>query len=321
MTTQQLRYVLMLAEIKSFSISAKKLYITQPALSLYIMNLEQQLGAKIFDRSSSPIKLTNIGQEYVKTAQKILDLESELTNKISDILESKRGLISVGITPVQGSRLLEDTIIDYTKKHPGIKINIIEQEMIKLKEDVMDGVIDFFIGNYWLQDDQLIMDIIGSEHLFLAVPKDNIINKVLEPYQVPLQEIIANKYTPRVPIDFSVFTNEPFIILQPSQHIHTLIIDLCRKSGFEPNIVLQTNKPETAYALVRKGLGSTITSGTLIRRRGNSKSHPAYYYLPEEFAIRNIIVVYRKNRYISNIAQDFISVYKENLIHSRFKST
>ena len=318
MITQQLKYVLMLAEIKNFSISAKKLYITQPALSLYIMNLEEQLGAKLFDRSSSPIKLTSIGEEYVKTAQKILDLESELNNKISDILETKQGFISVGITPVQSSLLLEDAIIQYTQKNSFVKINIIEQEMGDLQDDVLNGVIDFFIGNYSVQNDQLTMDIIGTEHLFLAVPKNNSSNKGLEEYQVPLREIIDNKYTIRTSVDFSAFSNDPFITLQPSQHVHTIIIDICKDAGFEPNIALQTNKPDIAYSLVQRGLGSTIVSETLIRRR-DIKNHPFYYRLPEKFALRNIIIVHRKNRYISNIAEEFISIYKENLVYVKFK--
>jgi DNA-binding transcriptional LysR family regulator len=314
MITQQLKYVLMLAEIKNFSISAKKLYITQPALSLYIMNLEEQLGAKLFDRSSSPIKLTSIGEEYVKTAQKILDLESELNNKISDILGTKQGFISVGITPVQSSLLLEDTIIEYTKKNSFVKINIIEQEMVDLQDDVLNGVIDFFIGNYSVQNDQLTMDIIGTERLFLAVPKGNSSNIGLEKYQIPLNEIIDNNYTERPCVNFSAFSKDPFITLQPSQHVHTIIIDICKDAKFEPNVVLQTNKPDIAYSLVQRELGSTIVSETLIRRR-DIKHHPYYYQLPEKFALRNIIMVHRKNRYISNIAEEFISIYKENLVY------
>lgn len=313
MTTQQLKYVLMLAETKSFSIAAKRLYITQPALSLYIMNLEEQLGVNLFDRSSSPIKLTSVGEEYIKTAQKILDLEAELNNKISDILELKQGLLSVGVTPVRGSYLITDALIEYNQKYPGIKINMVEYEMSKLQDLLSDGSIDFFIGNSPIQNNLLTIKTIGAEHLFWAVPKNNPNNKILEPYQVPLQEIIKNKYTARTPADFSVFSNDSFILLQPNQHIHTLVLDLCNKAGFEPNIVLQINKLETAYSLVQKGLGSTVVSDTLIRH-ANLEKHPIYYALPEKSSVRNIIVVYKKNRYISHIAERFISILKRNLV-------
>lgn len=313
MTTQQLKYVLMLAETRSFSIAAKKLYITQPALSLYIMNLEEQLGASLFDRSSSPIKLTSVGDEYVKTAQKILDLEAELSNKISDILELKQGLLSVGVTHVRGAYLIADAIAAYSKKHPGIKMNIIEAETGKLQEEVLNGSIDFFIGNDSVQNNLLSINNIGLEHLFLAVPKNNPNNKSLEPYQVPPKEIIKNKYTSRTLVDFSIFSKESFISLQPSQSVHTLTLDLCSKAGFEPNVILQTNKLETAYSLVEKGLGVSIVSDTLIRH-GNLKSQPVYYALPEKMATRNIVVAYKKNRYISRMAEEFIYFLKKNLV-------
>lgn len=313
MTTQQLKYVLMLAETKSFSVAAKKLYITQPALSLYIMNLEEQLGVDLFDRSSTPIKLTNVGEEYIKTAQKILDLEAELNNKISDVLELKQGSLSVGVTPIRGSFLINDTIIEYNQKYPGIKINMVEYEMSKLLELALAGSIDFFIGNSPIQNSLLTTKTMGVEHLLLAVPKNNPSNKVLEQYQVPLKEIMENKYIERTPVDFSIFSNSPFILLQPNQHIHTLLLDLCSKSGFEPNVVLQTNKLETAYSITQKGLGSTIVSDTLIRH-ANLEDHPIYYTLPEKLSARNIIVVYKKNRYISLMAEKFISILKKNLV-------
>ena len=313
MTTQQLKYVLMLAETKSFSVAAKKLYITQPALSLYIMNLEEQLGVSIFDRSSSPIKLTTVGEEYIKTAQKILDLEAELNNKISDILELKQGSLSVGVTPIRGSYLISDAISLYNKKYPGIKINIIEYEMSKLSDSLLEGSIDFFIGNSPLQNNLLTIKTIGAEHLFLAVPKNNSNNKLLSKYQVPLHEIIENKYSVKIPVDMSVFSTDPFILLQPNQSIHTLMLDLCSKANFEPNIVLQTNKLETAYFLAQKGVGCTIVSDTLIRH-ANLEEHPIYYALPEKSSLRNIIVVYKKNRYLSHIAEEFISILKEKLV-------
>lgn len=313
MTSQQLKYVLMLAETKSFSIAAKRLYITQPALSLYIMNLEEQLGVTLFDRSSSPIKLTSVGEEYVKTAQKILDLEAELNNKIYDILELKQGTLSVGITPVRGSFIVTDALLEYKSKYPGIKINMVEYEMSSLQDLVLDGSIDFFIGNSPMENKQLLSKTIGVEHLFLAVPKNNPLNSKLKAFEVPLAEIKTGNYTERPPVDFHLFLNEPFISLQPNQRIHNLLFDLCNKAGFEPNVVLQINKLETAYSLVPKGLGSTIVSDTLIRHT-QLPEHPIYYSLPNKSSVRNIIVVYRQNRYISKMSEMFIEILKRKLV-------
>ena len=65
MTTQQIQCIITLAEEGSFSKAAKKLFVTQPSISQLIKNMEMQLGAPLFDRSSSPIQLTPIGQEKI----------------------------------------------------------------------------------------------------------------------------------------------------------------------------------------------------------------------------------------------------------------
>ncbi|MBP2032876.1 DNA-binding transcriptional LysR family regulator [Clostridium algifaecis] len=225
----------------------------------------------------------------------------------------KQGLLSIGITPIRGSFLITDAIIEFNQKYPGIKINMVEYEMSTLTDLVLNGSIDFFIGNSPIQNNLLTMKTIGIEHLFWAVPQNNPNNKGLEQYQVPLQEIIENNYSENNSVDFSIFSNDPFILLQPNQHIHTLLLDLCNNAGFKPNVVLQINKLETAYSLVQKGLGVTIVSDTLIRH-ANLEDHPIYYALPEKSSVRNIIVVYKKNRYISHMAEKFISILKNNLL-------
>lgn len=78
MTTQQIQCIITLAEEGSFSKAAKKLFVTQPSISQLIKNMETQLGAPLFDRSSSPIQLTPIGQAYYDAAKKILSTEREL---------------------------------------------------------------------------------------------------------------------------------------------------------------------------------------------------------------------------------------------------
>ena len=96
MTTQQIQCIITLAEEGSFSKAAKKLFVTQPSISQLIKNMETQLGAPLFDRSSSPIQLTPIGQAYYDAAKKILSTERELENRISDINNLKTGSLTIG---------------------------------------------------------------------------------------------------------------------------------------------------------------------------------------------------------------------------------
>ena len=110
MTTQQIQCIITLAEEGSFSKAAKKLFVTQPSISQLIKNMEMQLGAPLFDRSSSPIQLTPIGQAYYDAAKKILSTERELENRISDINNLKTGSLTIvlllSVAPVCSQKVL-----------------------------------------------------------------------------------------------------------------------------------------------------------------------------------------------------------------------
>jgi len=103
MDFHQLEYVMAIAEEKSFSKAAKKLYISQPSLSQYIMRLEEQIGIKIFDRTTNPLILTFAGEKYLEAAKNILILNNQLKRVLVDIADSKKGRLTIGI-PVSRNR-------------------------------------------------------------------------------------------------------------------------------------------------------------------------------------------------------------------------
>ena len=133
MTTQQIQCIITLAEEGSFSKAAKKLFVTQPSISQLIKNMETQLGAPLFDRSSSPIQLTPIGQAYYDAAKKILSTERELENRISDINNLKTGSLTIGTTPFRGSCMLPKSFAAFSKKFPDVELNVITDNVKELQ--------------------------------------------------------------------------------------------------------------------------------------------------------------------------------------------
>ena len=112
-TSQQIEYVLTLAEEKSFSKAAQKLYVTQPSLSQFIKNLEKELRVPIFDRSTSPIRLTPAGEAFVNAARKIKAIEDELNQQIADLTNLNTGDLRIGTSPFRASCLLPKSIAKF----------------------------------------------------------------------------------------------------------------------------------------------------------------------------------------------------------------
>ncbi len=99
MNDRQLRYILEIAREGGISQAAQKLYISQPSLSGLLAHVEKEIGAKLFDRSVTPIVPTYAGEKYIEAAEKILMTMEELQNLIGDIGQSRKGRMRVGCGP------------------------------------------------------------------------------------------------------------------------------------------------------------------------------------------------------------------------------
>ena len=83
---------------RSFTKAAENLFISQPSLSLTVKKLEDELGAKIFDRSCKEIALTDIGKKYIRAVEEIKNIEKNLKNEIEDLQKLRRGKVTIGST-------------------------------------------------------------------------------------------------------------------------------------------------------------------------------------------------------------------------------
>ena len=118
MTLTQLKYMNTVAEFGNFTIAAEKCCVTQPTLSMQIQKLEEELGVKIFNRSTKPIILTDIGEKIIIQAKKI----TQEASRMDDIVSTEKGFIGgefkLGIIPTVMPTLLPMFLNTFTKKSP-----------------------------------------------------------------------------------------------------------------------------------------------------------------------------------------------------------
>jgi DNA-binding transcriptional LysR family regulator len=302
MENRQMKYILKVAEEKSFSKAAKKLYITQPSLSQYILHAEQQLGVQLFDRTTIPLQLTFAGECYVETAKRILDLQVRLSQKIDDIVNLKKGRLTIGSSPFRSTYLLPRIIPLFKKKFPGIEIILAEGMTTELEELTLDGTTDLSLLLLPLSSDLFSYEPIFKEEIVVALPPHH-----------PLSETLKNK-DPQNRMDQRInlnqLQNESFILVTHGQRLHQTTIDLCTKAGFKPRIIVESQSMEAVQSLVSAGLGVALLPDTLIGRIHMPES-PCYFSLQDPIPTRTVIIGYRKGRYLSNAAQAFIDLVKE----------
>lgn len=312
MTSQQIQYVLTLAEERSFSKAAQRLYVTQPSLSQFIKNLEIELHTQLFDRSTSPISLTPAGEAFIKAALKIKDIEDELNQQLADLTNLKTGDLSIGTSPFRASCLLPKSIAKFHELYPGISINILEDVTHKLEEAAMEGKIDLFMGTGTFDESIFHAEELANEQLYLAVPPDSPLNNGLEAYQVTdcdikMDSVKLNK-TP--PVDLSTFQSTGFIFLKQNQKLYATAKEFCLSAGFNPYIILFSERIETTFSWSLAGIGCTFIPDFLVKF-GNYEKHPIYYKLSHPNATRSLCIAYRKNRYLSRVAMEYITLLKQ----------
>ena len=241
------KYVYEIYKERSFSKAAQNLYISQPSLSARIKKLEEQLGAPLFDRSTSPLKLTEFGEAYIKAAEEIFQIEQQMENHINDLNTLKSGHLAIGGSNLFAAYALPPIILRFQQKFPNIDIRLTEGNTAQLEEMLQNNTLDLVIDNYNYDSTLYDKTLYCQDDILLAVPKNLPVHEQLAHYQLSYEDILAQSYRqpdhPTVPL--AAFCNTPFIMLTPGNDTRTRGDKLCRAAGFRPNIILELNQQST----------------------------------------------------------------------------
>ena len=312
MNTQQLQYVLTLAEEKSFSAAAERLYVTQPSLSQYIHKIENQLGAVLFDRTTKPLTLTESGEVYLHAAKQILTIENDMIQRINEIEHLETGHLQIGASTYRTSYLLPKSIAAFREKYPGIHISIHEGEQEELFEELRTGKINLIIGSAGLLPLEFDVEVLSTERLYLGIPSNFSVNEKLKKYRLTFDDLYQKneKFLFAEPIDPCFLLEQPFILTEKGEfgreHMEKLFCSL--EIDQEKMISVQTVDAAFAYTLA--GVGISIIPDSLILF-GNFKEHPYYYSLPEEIASVKICMFTRKQSELPNIIKNYGQFLKD----------
>lgn len=292
---------------RSFSAAAKKLYITQPALSNSIKRVEDKIGAPLFDRSSSPIQLTETGREYIHAVEQIMAVQENFERYLSDAHNLRAGRLTIGSGAMLSSYILPRLIHDYKVRFPYVKVDVVECGVDELQRRLMDGVIDLAIENSAFPETLFECQFFRKENMILAVPGHWEINRELLPWRQSIENIASGEYLreryPAVPLE--KFADLPFILLKPDDECHSRVMAICRSYRFTPKPILTLNQQLTSYNMACAGVGAVFVSDTLVK---SAPPNPniCYYKIKGDMVERDICFYYKKNRYMPRCAEQFL---------------
>ena len=299
-------YIMAIVREGGFSRAAEKLYVSQPSLSATVKRIEEKISLPIFDRTTTPISLTEAGREYVRYATEIERMERDFERYIADRVNLSVGEVRIGGSSLFSSFLLPSMISEFNKKYPRVSIKIFENNTKNLMRELAAGNIDIVIDNAHIKNENIISARYTSERILLAVPARYEINEKLSHRALTVGDIKQGKH---LNDDFSVeleeFKNLPFILLNSENDTGKRASELFKKHSISPKIRFRLDQQMTAYNISCSGTGISFISDTLVK---NIDSTPSVYYyrLSDPETERNIYFYQKSNRYHSIACQKFL---------------
>tara|TARA_E500000178_G_scaffold206452_1_gene203954 strand:+ start:1633 stop:2565 length:933 start_codon:yes stop_codon:yes gene_type:complete len=239
MTITQLKYTLAVAEHGNFTTASEKCFVTQPTLSMQVQKLEEELGITIFNRSTKPLQVTEVGEKVLNQARKIIEESTRMNDVISEEKGIIGGTLKVGIIPTVTSTLLPLFLNIFTKKYKNVDLKIEEFNTETLVQKLEDNSIDCAIAATPLSNDKVLERPLYYEPFVAYVPKHH--------------SLSGNKY-----LELDDLTNGDLLILQDGHCFRNQVLNLCSLEDLNKQYELKSGSFETLINLSNNGPWMTI---------------------------------------------------------------
>ena len=251
MCEQQFLVFKEVAETGNITLAAKRLHTSQPSISLQIQNLENQYGAKLFERTNKGVTLTRAGQVFYQHICQVIQIMQEAAGQVADLTEDKRGVIQIGATLTIGEYVLPQILGYLYQVRPDIdfKAKIANTDIIA--QDVMEKRIHIgLIEGPVPQNRELVVENFWQDELVVVVP-----------YHHP--------WAKRTSVTLAELTQERMITREVGSGTRKVMEMALRERGLDPgqlNITMELGSTQAIKHVVSAGLGITIISALTVRR-------------------------------------------------------
>ena len=147
MDLKEQEYILTIAKYQNITKAAEKLYVSQPTLSIFLKNLEEKLGMKLFQYIDKKMIPTLVGELYIKKAKELIFIQKQFYHELSDLISGCTGHIKIGMHVRKTLYFIPKLLTDFEKKHPNIEITLIEASSSELETLLLEGEVDFILTN------------------------------------------------------------------------------------------------------------------------------------------------------------------------------
>jgi LysR family transcriptional regulator, hydrogen peroxide-inducible genes activator len=285
MELHQIRYFCAIVDSGSFSRAARLSHVSQPSLSQQIRKLEDELGARLFDRLGRSVRLTEIGQTFLPRARAVLREVEGARGDLAQQENSMRGTVTIGVIPTVAPYLLPAHLTKFSRKFPEAKISVVEEITPVLLERLRAASIDLAMLALPVRGHEFETFPILTEPLFAALPQNH---SLAHRRFVALKDLRA----------------EPFLILRDGHCFRENALAACDRARLHPQIVFESGQFSSLLSMVAAGMGVSLVPEMAVDKRTSC----VYVRLSDDQATRTIGVVRLRGRSFSRVHNSFLSL-------------
>ena len=288
---RQLRAFVAVHDTGSVSAAARKVHLTQPALSRRISELESALGVRLFDRTGGRLRLTSEGESLLMHSRNVLAEAESFVTRAETLSEGRGRTLAVGTAPMTMESVIAPVLDRYLREHEGIDVRLVEGGAPALLDKVEKGEL----------------------HLSLSVP----LNPALEHRLLfPLRTLAVSSAASGIParartVRLEDLVAEPLLVL-PRGFVHRNALEAaCELIQTRPNIVFESAVPETLLALARIGYGVAVVPSAQPVRDEGLRTHVIVY---QGHSMGSWMAVnWDPRRFVPDYMRDFIQALTDHV--------
>ena len=295
MADRRLQVFHAVAKHLSFTKAAEALFMTQPAVTFQIRQLEDYFDTRLFDRAHGSISLTSAGAIALDYAERILALSAELDTRLKELSGQVAGPLLIGASTTIAEFLLPQILGEFKARYPAV----VPRLFVANSEAVQDRVAERALDLGFIEGDSHLPSLVTD------VCCDDELQVVCAPAH-PLAKL--KSATPKA------LTEHPYISREPGSGTREVIDHYLQKAGVSPDamqVVMELGSPEALKGLVATGLGFAIMSRATVAKETQLGQLVQVPLAPR--LNRHLSVVYPKERFHSRLVSGFVQFAKERL--------
>jgi DNA-binding transcriptional LysR family regulator len=288
MDLRQLRVFVEVAQQRSFTRAAEQLHIAQPAVSISIRKLEEELELTLLNRQDKRVTLTAEGETLLAHAKRILENCSAAEAEMAELRGLGCGEVRVGIPPMMSSYYFPHIIREFRDRYPNLKLSVNGEGAASIQRMISNGEIDMGVIAGHKVPEGLEYQHFLREEIVACVPGDH-----------PLAE--------RDTITFPDYLKEPLIVFKQGYYMRELMDELVAEGNLKPKVVFETNLFSLVRSLVKEQLGIS----TFLRMVISGDSELAAISFDPPLYL-DLVIAWKANRYLSRANRAFIDFLLES---------